>query len=89
MGTESQRHARRKRGQATWRLVRYADDFVVMVAGTHAHAEALRDKVAGVLATMGLRLSEAKCPDPGCWSICYESAGWLVVQARAYWAGVR
>jgi RNA-directed DNA polymerase len=60
MGTESQRHRRRKRGEATWRLVRYADDFVVMVAGTHAHAQALRDEVAGVLATMGLRLSEAK-----------------------------
>jgi RNA-directed DNA polymerase len=59
MGTESQRHGRRKRGEATWRLVRYADDFVVMVAGTHAHAQALRDEVAGVLATMGLRLSEA------------------------------
>ena len=47
MGTESQRHRRRKRGEATWRLVRYADDFVVMVAGTHAHAQALRDEVAG------------------------------------------
>jgi hypothetical protein len=31
-----------------------------MVAGTRAHAEALTDEVAAVLATMGLRLSEAK-----------------------------
>ena len=31
-----------------------------MVAGTRAHAEALKDEVAAVLATMGLRLSEAK-----------------------------
>jgi RNA-directed DNA polymerase len=60
MGTESQRHKRRRRGEATWRLVRYADDFVVMVAGTRAHAQALNDEVAAVLATMGLRLSEAK-----------------------------
>jgi RNA-directed DNA polymerase len=60
MGTVSQRHDRRQRGEATWRLVRYADDFVVMVAGTRAHAEALADEVAAVLATMGLRLSEAK-----------------------------
>jgi RNA-directed DNA polymerase len=60
MGTESQRHRRRRRGEATWRLVRYADDFVVMVAGTRAHAEALKDEVAAVLATMGLRLSDAK-----------------------------
>ena len=60
MGTVSQRHDRRQRGEATWRLVRYADDFVVMVAGTRAHAETLTDEVAAVLATMGLRLSEAK-----------------------------
>jgi RNA-directed DNA polymerase len=60
MGTVSQRHDRRQRGEATWRLVRYADDFVVMVAGTRTHAEALTDEVAAVLATMGLRLSEAK-----------------------------
>lgn len=31
-----------------------------MVAGTRAHAEALKDEVAAVLATMGLRLSDAK-----------------------------
>ena len=30
---------RRHHGHATYRLVRYADDFVVMVAGTEAHAE--------------------------------------------------
>jgi RNA-directed DNA polymerase len=60
MGTESQRNARRKRGEATYRLVRYADDFLVMVAGTRAHAEALKDEVAAVLATIGVRLSETK-----------------------------
>ena len=42
------------------RLVRYADDFVVMVSGTRDDAEALRDEVAAVLAPMGLRLSEEK-----------------------------
>jgi RNA-directed DNA polymerase len=47
-------------GLATWRLVRYADDFVVLVSGTRAHAEALREEVAAVLATMGLRLQAAK-----------------------------
>jgi RNA-directed DNA polymerase len=60
MGTESQRNARRRRGEATYRLVRYADDFLVMVAGTRAHAEALKDEVAAVLATIGVRLSETK-----------------------------
>ncbi|MFV0316823.1 MAG: group II intron reverse transcriptase/maturase [Microthrixaceae bacterium] len=60
MATRSQRATRRNHGGATYRLVRYADDFVVMVAGTEAHAEGLRDEVATVLAPMGLRLSEHK-----------------------------
>src|SRR5215218_1595675 len=55
-----QRHRRRQRGEATWRLVRYADDFVVMVAGSKAHAEALQGQVAAVLAPMGLQLAAAK-----------------------------
>ena len=61
MGAHSgARQQRRLRGLATYRLVRYADDFVVLVAGTRAHAEALRDEVAVVLAPMGLRLSAEK-----------------------------
>jgi RNA-directed DNA polymerase len=59
-GTPSQRHRMRARGGATYRLVRYADDFVVMVAGTREHAEAVRGDVADVLAPLGLRLAEAK-----------------------------
>ena len=51
---------RRRHGLPNYRLVRYADDFVVMVFGTQAHAEATRDEVAAVLAPMGLRLSEEK-----------------------------
>jgi RNA-directed DNA polymerase len=60
MGTVARRHTRRRKGLGTWRLVRYADDFVVMVSGTRANAERLRAEVAAVLAPMGLRLSEAK-----------------------------
>ena len=60
MATRSQRETRRRRGGATYRLVRYADDFVVMVSGTKAHAEGLRDEVAAVLLPMGLRLLEEK-----------------------------
>ncbi len=60
MATRTQRATRRNRGGATYRLVRYADDFVVMVSGTEAHAEGLRDETAAVLSTMGLRLSEEK-----------------------------
>ncbi|MFD1657093.1 group II intron maturase-specific domain-containing protein [Streptomyces caeni] len=44
----------------TWRLVRYADDFVIMVHGTREHVEALREQVSTVLAPMGLVLSLAK-----------------------------
>ena len=52
------RSYRRSKGLPTYRLVRYADDFVVLVAGTRAHTEALRDEVAAVLSTVGLRLAE-------------------------------
>lgn len=50
----------RRRGGATYRLVRYADDFVVMVFGTREHAVAMQGEVAGVLASMGLRLAPEK-----------------------------
>jgi RNA-directed DNA polymerase len=55
-----QRVRRRHQGLANYRLVRYADDFVVLVHGTQAHADALIEQVASVLAPVGLRLSEAK-----------------------------
>ncbi|MGW4528610.1 group II intron reverse transcriptase/maturase [Amycolatopsis sp. NPDC004378] len=57
---EWERQKRRRRGQANYRLIRYADDFLVMVSGDREHAEQARDVVAAVLAPMGLRLSEAK-----------------------------
>ncbi len=60
MGSSTRRKTLRKRGGATYRLIRYADDFVVMVAGTREHAVALRTDVALALSPMGLRLSEAK-----------------------------
>jgi len=55
-GSTYQRTRRRRAGLANYRIVRYADDFVVLVSGTQAHAEAVREDVAGVLAPMGLRL---------------------------------
>jgi len=58
--TSYQRWKRRQSGLPNYRLVRYADDFVVLVHGTHADADRLRDDVALLLAPMGLRLSEAK-----------------------------
>jgi len=54
------RQQRRLKGLATFRLVRYADDFVVLVAGTETHAKAVRAEAATLLQPMGLRLSEVK-----------------------------
>jgi len=51
---------RRSQGLANYRLIRYADDFVVMVSGDREHAESVRSEVAAVLAPMGLRLSDEK-----------------------------
>jgi RNA-directed DNA polymerase len=60
LSTQMRRKTRVRKNLPNWRLVRYADDFVVLVRGQRAHVEALRDEIAGVLAPMGLRLSEAK-----------------------------
>jgi RNA-directed DNA polymerase len=60
MSTESRRANRRRKGLPTWRLVRYADDLVVLVHGTEADTLALREDVVTALAPLGLRLSEAK-----------------------------
>jgi RNA-directed DNA polymerase len=58
--TRVDRARRRRHGQPVFRLVRYADDFVVLVSGNREHAEAVRQQTADVLAPMGLRLSEEK-----------------------------
>jgi RNA-directed DNA polymerase len=56
----NERARRRYHGLANYRLIRYADDFVVMVFGTRAHASDLRDELTTVLAPMGLCLSAPK-----------------------------
>jgi RNA-directed DNA polymerase len=60
MSSRRDRERRRQHGLPTWRLVRYADDFVVMVHGSREHVEDLREQVRTVLAPMGLVLSPAK-----------------------------
>jgi RNA-directed DNA polymerase len=82
LGPEWTRAKRRRAGEPVMRLVRYADDFVVMVHGTRDDAEALWDEVAAVLAPMGLRLSAAKT------RIChidegFDFLGWRI-QRRAW-----
>jgi len=58
--TPYQRAKRRRLGLPNIRLVRYADDWCLLVSGTKAHAEALREEIAEVLTGMGLRLSPEK-----------------------------
>jgi RNA-directed DNA polymerase len=82
LGPEWKRVKHRRAGGAVMKLVRYADDFVVMVAGQRADAQALRDEVSSVLTAMGLRLSEAKTRvchiDEG-----FDFLGWRI-QRRAW-----
>ena len=60
LGPARTRSKRHRAGEPVMRLVRYADDFVVLVHGTRQDAEALWDEVTAVLAPIGLRLSEEK-----------------------------
>jgi RNA-directed DNA polymerase len=60
LGPEWRRRKLRRAGVPAMRLIRYADDLVVMVSGARKDAQALRAEVGSVLAPMGLRLSEEK-----------------------------
>jgi RNA-directed DNA polymerase len=60
MSTSSRRVGRRSKGLPNWRIVRYADDFAVLVHGTENDVHTVREDIAAVLATIGLSFSEAK-----------------------------
>jgi RNA-directed DNA polymerase len=60
MGTQSQRRRAVQRGAATYRLIRYADDFVVMVNGSRDQTEDLYRDIEMILAPLGLRLATDK-----------------------------
>ena len=55
-----ERAKRRRQGLPNHRLVRFADDWALAVAGTRDDAQALREEAAQVLARIGLHLSEEK-----------------------------
>jgi RNA-directed DNA polymerase len=84
LGSTSTRAKHRRNGVPAYRIVRYADDFVVLVGGTRADAEALWDEVSTVLAPIGLRLSEQKSRvchiDEG-----FDFLGWRI--QRRSWQG--
>jgi len=58
--TGHRRLARRRRGEANYRIVRYADDFVIVVDGERRHAEALIAETEQVIMPLGLALSQEK-----------------------------
>ena len=58
--SRNDRLTRRRHGLPNYRLCRYADDWCLVVSGTKADAETLREEIAGVLSTMGLTLSPEK-----------------------------
>src|SRR5664280_610015 len=57
LGPEWKRIKHRRAGGAVMKVIRYADDFLVLIFGQRADADALWDEVGAVLAPMGLRLS--------------------------------
>lgn len=79
--SSEERRRRRRRGLPNYRLVRYADDFLVLVSGSREHAEELRGEVAEVLKPMGLRLSVEKTRithiDEG-----FDFLGWRIQRHR-------
>jgi RNA-directed DNA polymerase len=60
LGPSWKRAKLRRAGVPAHKLIRYADDFVIMTWGTRADSEALRNEVSTVLAPVGLRLSAEK-----------------------------
>src|SRR3954454_10949081 len=55
-----ERAKRRRHGQPNHPMIRYADDWCLDISGARSDAEALKEKITGVLATMGLHLSPDK-----------------------------
>ena len=53
-------YAKGRRHPCKVKYTRYADDFLVMVAGNKQEAEATKEKIKAKLSEMGLRLSEEK-----------------------------
>jgi RNA-directed DNA polymerase len=60
LGAAQRRKRFRHRGGATYKIVRYADDFVVLVHGSERRAHELWDEVADLLRPIGLRLAAEK-----------------------------
>lgn len=79
MSTAMRRKRRRWKQLQNWRLVRYADDFVVLSDGQQHHVEELREEISHVLEPMGLRLSPVKT------QIVHMSAGFDFLGFHIQW----
>lgn len=60
MGGTYRRKALRMKGLPTYRLVRFADDFVIILKGTRQHADAVMAELPEILNRIGLKLSLTK-----------------------------
>ena len=81
LGPQWTRAKHKRNGGAVYRLIRYSDDFVIMVYGARQDAELLKDEVSIVLSKVGLRLSESKT------KICHiedglDFLGWHIQRRR-------
>lgn len=79
MSTTQRRKTRRTKGLPNWRIVRYADDFVILVHGTEHDVQTIREEITHVLAPMGLRLSESKT------QVVHMSDGFEFLGFRIQW----
>jgi RNA-directed DNA polymerase len=62
MGTPYQRSKRKRNGHGNWRIIRYADDLLLVVSGDRRHAEALREEGSAVLAPLGFAAGAGEDP---------------------------
>lgn len=84
LGTSDQRAKHRRSGGCTMRIVRYADDFVILVKGARSDAEALWQETEEILSPMGLSLAPEKT------RVCHidegiDFLGWHIQRRR--WRG--
>ena len=56
--TPHQRKRRMAKGHPSYRMIRYADDFVILVRGTKAQAEALKQQTAGFMRERRVHLEQ-------------------------------
>jgi RNA-directed DNA polymerase len=84
LGPDWKRAKLRRQGVPAHKIIRYADDFVIMTWGARKDAEALWDEISMVLAPIGLRLSAEKTRvchiDEG-----FDFLGWRI--QRRSWRG--